>query len=139
MGKTFSKGHGESKLLSKIESSKAHERRRSIARVRDTADALANSIASRLVDNKFVETASQNSLEEMIHGCLDTLSRSDDFDVDYSVAPFREITTNPNIIALYVTAFVIEKVINHKDTVDIYGSDEEIYGCIFQQVKRHIP
>ncbi len=139
MGKTFSKGNRESRLLSKIESSKAYERRRAISRVRDVADQLANSIASRLVNNQFVETTSQNSLEEMIHGCLDTLGRSDDFDVDYSVAPFRDITSNPNIIALYVTAFVLEKVINHKDTVDIYGSDEEIYACIHQQVKRYMP
>jgi hypothetical protein len=38
-----------------------------------------------------------------------------------------------------VTAFVLEKVIDHKDTVDIYGSDEEIYACINTQVKKHLP
>jgi hypothetical protein len=43
------------------------------------------------------------------------------------------------VVSIYVTAFVIEQVINHKDTVDIYGSDEEIYFCINQQVKKYIP
>ena len=139
MGKTFHKGNRESQLLSRIESSKGFERRSAISRVRDVADQLATSITSKLVESGFVETSSQNSLEEMIHGCLDELTRADDFDIDFCVAPFREITLNPNIVALYVTAFVIEKVINHKDTVDIYGSDEDIYTCISKQVKKHIP
>jgi hypothetical protein len=47
--------------------------------------------------------------------------------------------SNPHIVTLYVTAFVLEKVINHKDTVDIFGSDEEIYQCIHQQVQKHLP
>ncbi len=139
MGKTFFKGNRESQLLSRIESSKGFERRSTISRVRDVEDKLATSITSKLVESGFVETSNQNSLEEMIHGCLEKLTRADDFDIDFCVAPFRDLTVNPNIVALYVTAFVIEKVINHKDTVDIYGSDEDIYSCISMQVKKHIP
>ena len=41
---------------------------------------------------------------------------------------------NPNVVSLYITAFVIETLINHKVIVDIYGSDEEIYLCINRQV-----
>lgn len=139
MGKTFHKGNRESQLLSRIESSKNYERRSTISRVRDITDQLANGITSKLVENGLVETSSQNSLEELIHGCLEELTRSDDFDIDFCIAPFRDITVNPNIVALYITAFVIEKVIKHKDTVDIYGSDEDIYTCISKQVKKHIP
>jgi hypothetical protein len=139
MGKNFHKGNRESQLLSRIESSKNFERRSTISRVRDITDQLASSITSKLVETGLVETSSQNSLETLIHGCLEELTRSDDFDIDFCVAPFRDITVNPNIVALYVTAFVIEKVINHKDTVDVFGSDEDIYTCISQQVKKHIP
>jgi hypothetical protein len=42
-------------------------------------------------------------------------------------------------VSLYVTAFVIEKLINHKDVVDIFGSDEQIYFTINQQVKKYMP
>ena len=139
MGKTFHKGNREAQLLSRIESSKGFERRSAISRVRDISDQLANSITSKLVESGYVETTSQNSLEELIHGCLEELTRSDDFDIDFCIAPFRDLTVNPNIVALYVTAFVIEKVINHKTTVDVYGSDEDIYTCISKQVKKHIP
>jgi hypothetical protein len=30
-------------------------------------------------------------------------------------------------------------MINHKDVVDIYGSDEELYFTINQQVKKFMP
>ena len=71
--------------------------------------------------------------------CLDKLSRADDFDVDYQNAPFRNIISNPHVVTLYVTAFVIEKVINLKDVIYIFGSDEEIYACINRQVAKYLP
>ena len=67
------------------------------------------------------------------------LSRADDFDVDYQVAPLRNLVPHPHIVSLYVTAFVIEKMIAHKDVVDIYGSDEDIYFAIHQQIKKFLP
>jgi uncharacterized protein YaiL (DUF2058 family) len=38
-----------------------------------------------------------------------------------------------------VTSFVIEQLIKHKDVVDIFGSDEEIYFTINEQVKKFLP
>ena len=60
MGKTFHKGNRESQLLSRIESSKGFERRSTISRVRDVADQLATSIASKLVESGFVEPGSND-------------------------------------------------------------------------------
>ena len=70
--------------------------------------------------------------------CLEKLIHADDFDVDYQIAPIRNIVSNPHIVSLYVTGFVIEQIIKHKDTVDIYGSDEEIYACINRQVVKYL-
>jgi len=139
MGKIFRPSSRESTILSKIESSKEHMRRMAISKVRDCSEPLANGIASKLVETNLVETTSKNSLEEQILKCLDKLSRLDDFDVDYQIAPFRNLVPQPQIVSLYVTAYVIEKLINHKDVVDIFGSDEEIYLTINQQVKKYMP
>ena len=139
MGKIFRPSNRESSILSKIESTKEHVRRLAISKVRDCADPLANGIASKLVETNLVETTSKNSLEEQILKCLDKLGRLDDFEVDYQVAPFRNLVPQPQIVSLYVTAYVIEKLINHKDVVDIFGSDEEIYFTINQQVKKYMP
>ena len=114
-------------------------RRLAISRVRDCSEPLANAISSKLIEKKLVETTNQNSLEEQIKGCLDRMTRMDDFDIDYQVAPIRNIVPQPQIVSLYVTAYVIEKLIDHKDVVDIYGSDEELYFTINQQEKKFLP
>jgi len=139
MSKVFRPSNRESSILSRIESSKERARRYAIKAVIDCMDALSNTVAMKLVESNLVETTNKNGLEEQIHKCLDNLTRAEDFDVDYQIAPFRALVPNPHVVSIYVTAFVIEKVINHRDTVDIYGSDEEIYFCINQQVKKYIP
>jgi hypothetical protein len=139
MGKVFRPSTRESNILSKIESTKEHLRRLAISRVRDCSEQLANGIASKLVENNLVETTNKNELEEQIRKSLDKLGRLDDFEIDYQVAPFRNLVPQPQIVSLYVTAFVIEKLINHKDVIDIFGSDEEIYFTINKQVKKYMP
>lgn len=123
-------------LLSKIESSKERDRRLSINMVREHGNDLSNSIAMKLVENKIIETKSKNSLEEQISNKLNELGKSDDFDIDYQIAPYRNLIPNPNLVSLYLTAFVLESLINHKDVVDIYGSDEEVYHCINKQTMK---
>jgi hypothetical protein len=134
MAKVFRPSKGEAKILSRIESSKEYARRKAIKNARDYIEPLSNAIAMKLVENNLVETTNKNVLEEQITKCIDKLSRSDDFDVDYKIAPFRHIVQNPHVVSLYITAFVIETLINHKVVVDIYGSDDEIYLCINRQV-----
>ena len=139
MAKIFRPSTREASIISKIESSKEHARRVAIAAIQDHVEPLANAIAMKLVDSDLVETTNKNSLEEQIGKCLQKLSRADDFDVDYQVAPLRNLVPQPHIVSLYVTAFVIEKMIVHKDVVDIYGSDEDIYLAIHQQIKKYLP
>ena len=78
-------------------------------------------------------------MEEQIKACLEKLGRLDDFEIDYQIAPIRNLVPQPHIVSLYVTSFVIEQLIKHKDVVDIFGSDEEIYFTINEQVKKFLP
>ncbi len=139
MGKVFRPSNRESKILSQIESSKERARRVAIAGIHDCLEPLSNAITTKLIEYSLVETTNKNGLEDQIMKCLDNMSHADDFDIDYQIAPFRNLVPHPNIVSLYATSFVIEKVINLKDTVDVYGSDEEIYHCIHQQVIKHLP
>jgi hypothetical protein len=136
MAKVFRPSSREAKILSRIESSKEYARRKAIQNAKDFIEPLSNAIAMKLVEEDLVETTNKNVLEEQIAKCIDRLSHSDDFDVDYKIAPFRQIVQNPSVVSLYITAFVIETLINHKVVVDIYGSDEEIYFCINRQVSK---
>ena len=139
MGKVFRPSTRESSILSKIESTKEHKRRLAIGSLRDCLDPLSNAIAMKLVETNLVETTNKNSLEEQIRSCLEKLTRASDFDIDYQVSPIRNLIPDFNVVSLYVTAFIIESVLNHKDTVDIFGSDEEIYVTVNQQVRKHLP
>ena len=138
MAKIFRPSSRESKILSRIESSKEYARRKAIGSIRDCIEPLSNAIAMKLVESNLVETTSKNVLEEQISNCLEKLTHADEFDIDFQNAPFRNIVPQPNIVSLYVTAFVIETLINHKVVVDIFGSDEEIYLCINRQVTKFL-
>lgn len=106
--------------------------------LRDRIEPLSQEIAMKLVETELVETTNKNSLEEQIQKCLNTLSHADDFDIDYQIAPLRNLVRQPHVVSIYVTAYVLETVINHRDVVDIYGSDEDIYRCIHGQVAKRL-
>ena len=139
MAKIFRPSTREASIISKIESSKEYARRKAIDGTRDCAEPLANAIAMKLIENHLVETTNKNALEEQIMHCLEKLSRAEDFDIDYQNAPFRHILPQPHVVSLYITAFVIETLINHKFVVDIFGSDAEIYHCINQLISKFLP
>ena len=139
MGKVFRPSTREASILSKIESQKEYDRKRAINAIKDCIDPLSNAIAMKLVDSNLVETTNKNALEEQIQKCLEKLGRADEFEIDYQVAPIRNLVPQPHVVSLFLTAFVIEKLIKHKDVVDIFGSDEDIYLSIHQQVKKFLP
>ena len=139
MGKIFRPSSRESTILSKIESTKEHMRRRAISRVRDCSEPLAGAIAMKLVEKNLIETTNKTALDEQLNKCLEKMNRLEDFDIDFQIAPLRNLVPQPHIVSLYVTSFVIEQLIKHKDVVDIFGSDEEIYFTINEQVKKFLP
>ena len=139
MSKRFStENSGETRLISRIETSKELERRRAIQAVGDVVEPLSRAISNKLVENELVEITNKNSLDEQLAYCLEKLNRADDFDIDFQIAPFRNVVKTPHVVSLYVTAFVIEQMIKHKDVVDIYGSDDELYATIHKQVSKHL-
>ena len=139
MGKIFRPSNREAQILSKIESSKEYARRKAIAGIRDCIEPLANSIAMKLVEDKIVETTNKNGIEEQILKCLERLGRAENFDIDYFIAPYRQVAPQPHVVSLYLTAFVIEQLINNKDVIDIFGSNEDIYLTINKQVREYLP
>jgi len=139
MGKVFRPSNREASIISKIESSKEHARRQTLNKIRDCIDPLSNAIASKLIENELLETANKNAIEEQVTKCLEKMMRAESFDIEYQVAPFKHIVPQTHIVSLFVTAFVIEQLIDHKDVIDIYGSDIDIYRCINTQVRRYLP
>jgi hypothetical protein len=138
MAKSFRPSNRESRILSEIESSREQSRRKAISRVRETVEPLSNGLAMKLVEKNLIETKNKNAIEEQLAGALEKLCRSEEFDIEYQIAPFRRLVNQPSVVSLYMTAFILEKLIHHRDVEDIYGSDEEIYQCVNQQVSKYV-
>jgi hypothetical protein len=138
MGGDFHTNYREETLISRLESSRQSAWGRQLLQLGDCADELAQKLAMKLVEGKLIETTSMRDVEEQLAGCLGELLQAEDFDIQYAIAPLRNLMPRPNRVSLYVTAFVIERLINHRSVVDIYGTDEEIYNVVNQEVTRLI-
>ncbi len=138
MGGGFSTNYREENLISRLESSRQSQWTRQIHQLGELSDQLAQRLALKLVDEKLVETNNQRDLESQLAYCLGQLLDAEDFDIQYAISPLRELVPKPNRMSLYITAFIIEKLIDHRSVVDIYGTDEEIYQVVNQEVTRLI-
>ncbi len=138
MAKVFRPSNRESRILSRIETSKERTRRLAIEQTKNVLEPLSNALAMKLIEEKLIHTTSKEDIQKQIAASLEKLARSDEFDIDYQIAPLRKLVPRPNIVSLYLTVFVIEELVNHRSVEDIYGSDEEIYNCINRQVAKFI-
>ncbi|MBW1739512.1 MAG: hypothetical protein JRJ42_00065 [Deltaproteobacteria bacterium] len=138
MARIFRPSNRESKILSKIESSKERARQLAIEQTKNVLEPLSNAVAMKLIEEKLIQTTSKEDIQDQIARSLEKLTRADEFEIDYQTAPFRALVPRPQIVSLYLTAFVVEQLINHRSVEDIYGSDEEIYHCINRQVAKFI-
>jgi hypothetical protein len=128
----------ESNVISRLDSAKEAARASAINKLYEVGGDMANRIAMKLIEEKLIETKNKKELERQLAGCIKTLITAEDFDVQYQIAPLRSLVRRPNFISLYITGFIIEKLINHRTIVDIYGTDEEIYQCVNSQVNRMV-
>ena len=138
MAKDYRPNIRESNVISRLDYAKEAARTAAINQLYEVGEDLANRIAMKLIEEKLIETKNKRELERQLAGCIKTLITAEDFDVQYRISPFRTVVRRPNFISLYITAFIIEQLINHRTIVDIYGTDDEIYDCVNSQVIRLI-
>ena len=129
----------ESAVISRLDHAKENERVNAMYLLREHLETLSNRIAIRLIEKRLVETTNKEELENQIAICLRTLLTAEEFDIQYFVANVRSVVPRPHFVSLYLTAFIVEKLIEHKTIVDVFGTDEEIYRCVNNEVYRIIP
>ncbi|UCG12791.1 MAG: hypothetical protein JSU72_20360 [Deltaproteobacteria bacterium] len=138
MARDYRPNTRETSVISRLDSAKEAARTSALNQLYEVGDDLANRIAMKLIEEKLIETKNKKELERQMAGCIKALIAAEDFEVQYQIAPLRTVVRRPNFISLYMTSFIIEKLINHRTIVDIYGTDEEIYECVNSQVIRMI-
>ena len=130
MGKDFTTNYREERILNRLDSSKDHLRDRQLQDIRNNVDELTDRLAQHLIDEHLVITTNRRELVRQLAICCDELSRAEDFDINYRIAPFRSVVSNPIFVSLYITAYIVETLIKHPDVEDVYGTDEEIYRAV---------
>ena len=129
----------ESAVISRLDHEKESQRYHAMNLLREHVDDLSARIVMKLIEDKLIDTTSKADLEDQIRIILENLLSAEEFDVQFHTANLRTLVPRPHFISLYVTASIIEKLIDHRSIVDIYGTDEEIYKCVNKQVTRLIP
>ncbi|ADK85131.1 conserved hypothetical protein [Desulfarculus baarsii DSM 2075] len=136
MGGNFSTNYRESNLISRLESSRQSAWSRQLSMLGDLGDDVARKLALKLVHAGLIEVTNMRDLEEQLIVCVNDLLHAEDFEIQYAISPIRDLVDKPNRISLFVTAFIIEKLINHRAVVDVFGTDEEIYNVVNDEIMR---
>jgi len=129
----------ESAVISRLDHEKESQRYNAMNLLRQHMDSLSDKIATKLIEERLVDTTSKDDLEGQINFALQNLLTAEEFDIQYHVANVRTLVPRPHFVSLYVTAYIIEKLIDHRCIVEIYGTDEDIYHCVNRQIAKLIP
>jgi hypothetical protein len=97
---------------------------------RDHAELLATRLCQRLIDRNILETTSVESIRTALENQLKSMHLIEEFDLQMKLAPVRTLVQDPNIVSLYLTQYIVEDLIEHRDIQDIFGEDIDIYRAV---------
>jgi hypothetical protein len=88
------------------------------------------SLSQALLMEKAVETDNPAALSDLVLQGLKKALKVNEFEFKYFVAPLRDLLPNPNPVALYMTQYILEVILNDPSVVEVYGTDAEIYRLV---------
>lgn len=130
MARHINPSNSTNKTIDAIDRKRERERQFMLKKSREMAPELAVSLVQRLLDLHIIETDSAHAIQEVMARQLQQLSDMEEFDMQFKIAPIRNLTPDPNVISLYLTQFIIEDLINHSHIQDVFGDDLEIYRAV---------
>lgn len=130
MARHINPSNSTNKTIDAIDRKRERERQFMLKKSRELAPELAVSLVQRLLDLHIIETNSVQAIHEVMEKQLQRMSDMEEFDMQFKIAPIRNLTQDPNVISLYLTQFIIEDLINHTNIQDVFGDDMEIYLAV---------
>ena len=130
MARHINPSNSTNKTIDAIDRKRERERQFMLKKSRELSEELAISLVQRLLDLHIVETNSVQTIQEVMEKQLQRMSDMEEFDMQFKIAPIRNLTQDPNVISLYLTQFIIEDLINHINIQDVFGDDMEIYRAV---------
>ena len=130
MARHINPSNSTNKTIDAIDRKRERERQFMLKKSRELAHDLAISLVQRLLDQHIIETNSVQAIQEVMENQLQRMSDMEEFDMQFKIAPIRNLTQDPNVISLYLTQFIIEDLIEHTNIQDVFGDDMEIYNAV---------
>lgn len=125
----------DQKASNAIDRKREKERRYMLQSAFKNAEDLSLKLVQRLLDAHIIETTSEDAIREVFTNLLKKLSDMEEFDIQFKIAPVRQLATNPNFISLYLTQYITENLIEHSKIQDVFGDDQEIYNVVESVMK----
>ncbi|MBV5317569.1 MAG: hypothetical protein JZU50_07145 [Desulfobulbaceae bacterium] len=130
MARHINPSNSTNKTIDAIDRKRERERQFMLKKSRELAPELAISLVQRLLDLHIIETNSVQAIQEVMEKQLQRLGDMEEFDMQFKIAPIRNLTQDPNVISLYLTQFIIEDLLNNSHIQDVFGDDMEIYSAV---------
>lgn len=130
MARHINPSNSTNKTIDAIDRKRERERQYMMKKSREMALELAISLVQRLLDQHIIETNSIHAIQETMARQLQQLGDMEEFDMQFKIAPIRNLTPDPNVISLYLTQYIVEDLINHPNIQDVFGDDLEIYRAV---------
>jgi hypothetical protein len=139
MARHINPGSSTNKTIDAIDRKRERERQFMLKKSRELARELAVALVQRLLDLHIIETNSVQAIQDVMEKQLSGLGDMEEFEMQYKIAPIRNLTPDPNVISLYLTQYIIEDLIEHSNIQDVFGDDMEIYRAVDSVLSRIRP
>ena len=130
MARHINPSSSTNKTIDAIDRKRERERRFILNKARENAPELAIRLVQRLIDEHIIETNDVQAIQEGVEKQLREPSDMDEFEIRLKIADFRTLVPDPNILSLYLTAYVIDDLIDHPSIQDIFGDDLDVYNAV---------
>ena len=130
MARHINPSSSTNKTIDAIDRKRERERRFILNKARENAPELAIRLVQRLIDEHIIETNDVQAIQEGVEKQLREPADMDEFEIRLKIADIRTLVPDPNILSLYLTAYIIDDLINHPNIQDIFGDDRDVYNAV---------
>jgi hypothetical protein len=130
MARHINPSSSTNKTIDAIDRKRERERRFILNKARENAPELAIRLVQRLIDEHIIETNDVQAIQEGVEKQLREPSDMDEFEIRLKIADIRTLVPDPNILSLYLTAYIIDDLIDHPSIQDIFGADLDVYNAV---------
>ncbi|MCI5137491.1 MAG: hypothetical protein D3922_03545 [Candidatus Electrothrix sp. AR1] len=130
MARHINPSRSTNKAIDALDRKRERERRFILNKARDNAQDLATILVQRLMDEHIIETNDVHAIQQGVERQLREPADMEEFEIRLKVADFRTLVPDPNILTLYLTAYIIDDLIKHPKIQDIFGDDLDVYNAV---------